>query len=264
MLGDGARDAKGRPRLVLDLARLDLGGEGDETFDALSPFLLERIWWVVDECFAIHGSAAARRGVVLQIDARKAAPARHLRPKRLAALIKGVTGLLPARLAAVEVIGAPAWLAPSWTALGPVVSPKTAARASKFTVAAARERLGDAATRHFRDDVDAATAALEELEAGDGEVEGVFVQAAAAPPPPPPPPLQTPAGTSRERVDAIVAELGASRVPEDPDVLSWTEDAVFMYYATDGAVKPSATPDPIARLNNKRRSSYQRVYYNSA
>ena len=67
LLCDDARDAKGRPRLLLDLARLDLG---DDLLDApgkMAP-LLGRVWSVVDAALG-RGREAVQHGLVLQVDA---------------------------------------------------------------------------------------------------------------------------------------------------------------------------------------------------
>ncbi|KAH8085528.1 hypothetical protein JL720_7514 [Aureococcus anophagefferens] len=169
LLCDDARDAKGRPRLLLDLARLDLG---DDLLDApgkMAP-LLGRVWSVVDAALG-RGREAVQHGLVLQLE--------------------GIT-----------VPGADD--APT--------APTTARRAPA-----------------------------------------------------------APETVSRDRVDAIVAELNAGHVPEPPDILDWTEDAAFMYYATDGEVKPGpaggALQNPVANPPNRRcsgcigRQRMQREYF---
>lgn len=258
LLGDDASDSKGRPRLLLDLAKLDLADDGLDTPSTISP-LLERIWWVVDAALC-RGVDAMRYGLILQVDARDAAPQRHLRPRRIQTIIDALVGVVPAKLAKIEVIGAPPWLSQSWLALGPLLKRKTASRATVYTVGEARGELGPNAVSEFDDD------AFGTLERGVAMLD-VSNEAPPSPdrdrdasplkPVPARVPIQIPDRVSQERVDAIIIELAAGHVPVPPDVLDWTEDDAFMYFATDGEVKPkppSGSPNPIANPPNRRAS----------
>lgn len=243
-----AQDESGSPRLLLDLAKVDLSEE-----EAARRLNYAASMWAVIDAALDTGRPAQVDGLVVVVDARSAVPRKHMRPGRLRTLFDSVVGRVPARVKRIEIVGAPGWLVQSWFALGPILKSKIVARARTVDDI---DTLPAAVRAHFVDPGD-------EPPADSNEVKEEEEPPPPSSPPLPPPPQQqrqrrnTPERLTTAHIAAIRESLELTEVELPPDdLVFWSEDDAVVYFATGGDVKPAKTDKPRVTPPVARREYY--------
>lgn len=246
-----AQDGIGRPRLLLDLALLDLSSDNFDK-EALTLYA-QSIWCVVDEALMEGGRAAQTNGLVIAVDARDASRQRHIRPVRLRTLLSALVGRIPARVASVEIIGAPNWLCRAWFALGPLLKSKIVARANLYGLADIGI-LPKAIQMHFKG---AEPAGDRQEEHSLAQSKPKLLRANSVP-------TQSPRliePLSHAQLVSMRTELDAEHVDIPSDLQFWTEDDALVFFVTGGEVMPVKRDKPPQRRSSIGTTRHRREYY---